>query len=80
MDDDKTEDLDSTETVRPASQDLPQRVGPYRILELLGEGGMGVDLPQSGGHGLGACATDSDSRPYTQWRYGHRSCSPRDSS
>ena len=42
MDDDKTEDLDSTETVRPDSPDLPERVGPYRILELLGEGGMGV--------------------------------------
>ena len=44
MDDDKTEgeDLDSTETVRPDSPDLPERVGPYRILERLGEGGMGV--------------------------------------
>ncbi len=44
MDDDKTEseDLDSTEAVRPASPDLPERVGPYRILERLGEGGMGV--------------------------------------
>ncbi len=44
MDDDKTEgeDLDSTETVRPDSPDLPERVGPYRIRERLGEGGMGV--------------------------------------
>ncbi len=41
MDDDKTksEDLDSTETVQPQSPVLPERVGPYRILELLGEGG-----------------------------------------
>ena len=40
MDDDKTEgeDLDSTEMARPDSPDLPERVGPYRILELLGEG------------------------------------------
>jgi len=44
VDDDKTEseDLDSTETVRPQSPVLPERVGRYRILELLGEGGMGV--------------------------------------
>ena len=38
----KSEDLDSTETVRQQSPILPERVGPYRILERLGEGGMGV--------------------------------------
>jgi serine/threonine protein kinase/tetratricopeptide (TPR) repeat protein len=44
VDDDKTESehLDPTETVRPDSPDLPERVGAYRILERLGEGGMGV--------------------------------------
>jgi len=44
VDDDKTEgeDLDSTEFAPPRSSALPERVGRYRILELLGEGGMGV--------------------------------------
>ncbi len=44
MDEDKppTEDLDSTETARPQSPILPQRIGPYRLLQKLGEGGMGV--------------------------------------
>ena len=44
VDDDKTqpEGMDPTETVRPPQSALPESVGPYRILELLGEGGMGV--------------------------------------
>ena len=44
VNEDKTEgeDLDSTETVRPQSPVVPERVGPYRILERLGECGMGV--------------------------------------
>ena len=42
MDDDKTEgeDLDSTETARPQSPAHPEQIGPYRLLEKLGEGGM----------------------------------------
>ena len=48
MDDDKTEreDLDSTETsdktpptVPLQAHDAPRRIGPYRLLEKLGEGG-----------------------------------------
>ena len=44
MDDDKTEgeDLDSTKSPEPPNSSLPERVGPYRILERLGQGGMGV--------------------------------------
>ena len=41
-DETKREDHRSTSTVRPQSHVLPERVGPYRILERLGEGGMGV--------------------------------------
>ncbi len=43
MDEDKppTEDLDSTETARPQSPIPPERIGPYRLLQKLGEGGMG---------------------------------------
>ncbi len=37
-----TDDLDSTETARPQSPILPQRIGPYRLLQKIGEGGMGV--------------------------------------
>jgi len=36
------QDPGSTETVKPQARALPERVGPYRILERLGEGGMGV--------------------------------------
>ena len=42
MVEDKTrrEDLDSTKTARPQSPALPERIGPYRILQKIGEGGM----------------------------------------
>ena len=43
MDKDETnsEDLDSTKTGHTQSPASPEWIGPYRILERLGEGGMG---------------------------------------
>ena len=32
----------STKTSRPASESTPQRIGPYKILSKLGEGGFGL--------------------------------------
>lgn len=32
----------STETVQPRQASLPESIGPYKPLEILGEGGMGV--------------------------------------
>ena len=43
VDDDKTrrEEPDATETDAPHSPDSPEQIGPYRLLDKLGEGGMG---------------------------------------
>ena len=44
MSEDKTppEDLDSTKSAVPQDTGPPQRIGPYKILQQLGEGGMGI--------------------------------------
>ena len=34
--------LASTETAQPRQAPLPESIGPYKILELIGEGGMGI--------------------------------------
>ncbi len=43
MSEDKTppEDLDSTRSAGPPDADPPQRIGPYRLVQKIGEGGMG---------------------------------------
>ena len=43
MDEDKTppEGLESTQPLRPVESGPTERIGPYRILQKFGEGGMG---------------------------------------
>ena len=35
------EDLEKTKSAEPADSGPPQRIGPYRLLQKIGEGGMG---------------------------------------